>query len=65
MVKLALEHLGAKRLEIRCDARNAASCRVAERCGFELEGVLHQCQRDMEGKLCDMRVYAWGMGGRL
>lgn len=35
----AREHLHARRLEIRCDARNTRSSRVAERAGFTLEGV--------------------------
>jgi|SRR5215210_578247 len=33
--------LGARRVEIRCDSRNLASMRVAERAGFLLEGELH------------------------
>jgi len=50
--------LGAVRLEIRSDARNAPSRRVAEKCGFELEGILRRSRRDGEGALADACVYA-------
>ena len=36
----ALDALGAKRVEIRCDPLNRPSARVAERAGFRLEGEL-------------------------
>jgi RimJ/RimL family protein N-acetyltransferase len=55
---MAREVLGAVRLEIRADARNAASRRVAEKCGFELEGVLRRSRRDVDGELADGCVYA-------
>ncbi len=32
------EHLGARRVSLRCDETNTRSQRVAERCGFVLEG---------------------------
>jgi RimJ/RimL family protein N-acetyltransferase len=38
LVDFAGGRLGAKRIEIRCDERNERSRRVAERCGFVLEG---------------------------
>ena len=40
LVRLAFEHLNARRLEIRCDAANERSRRVAEKTGFILEGTL-------------------------
>jgi len=46
------------RLEIRSDARNAASRRVAEKCGFELEGILRRARRNATGELADACVYA-------
>ena len=58
MERLAFDTLGAARVEIRCDDRNVRSWRVAERCGFALEGVLRCNNRNAEGELCDMRVYA-------
>lgn len=51
--------LGAKRLEIRCDARNLRSRRVAERAGFELEATLRQEQRSNDGELSDTLIFAW------
>jgi RimJ/RimL family protein N-acetyltransferase len=55
---MARTALGAVRLEIRSDARNAASRRVAEKCGFELEGVLRRSRRDVTGELADSCMYA-------
>jgi RimJ/RimL family protein N-acetyltransferase len=54
----AFEHLKAQRLEIVTDEENAASRRVAERCGFELEGVMRHQRRDPRGDLRDMCIYA-------
>jgi len=36
----AIEERGAARLQLRADPENVASCRVAEKAGFTLEGVL-------------------------
>ena len=33
-------HLGAQRVEIRCDARNQRSAEIARRLGFQEEGCL-------------------------
>ena len=55
---MAFETLKASRIEIRCDDRNGRSGRVAERCGYTLEGLLHHNARDNAGELCDTRVYA-------
>jgi len=54
----ARDQLGARRLEIGSDARNAPSRRVAEKCGFVLEGILRQARRDNSGALSDACVYA-------
>ena len=58
LVELARTHLAARRLEIACDARNAASRRVAAKCGFELEGIHRRNRRDTAGELADSCVYA-------
>jgi RimJ/RimL family protein N-acetyltransferase len=52
------ERLGARRIEITSDARNAASRRVAEKCGFALEGILRHSRRDASGELADSCMYA-------
>ncbi len=58
LTKLALEDLGAARVEIQCDDKNIKSAQVAERCGYGLEGVLRYHSRDMDGSLRDTRIYA-------
>lgn len=56
--QFAISYLEANRLEIRCDARNVRSAKVAERAGYTLEGVLRKMRRDSTGTLVDMMVYA-------
>lgn len=58
LTALAFDRLAARRLEIRCDARNARSRAVAERCGFELEGVLRNEALGVEGHVRDTAVYS-------
>jgi RimJ/RimL family protein N-acetyltransferase len=53
----AFEHLGAQRVEIRCDARNTRSAAVAERAGYALEARLRHHRRDVHGALCDTLIY--------
>ncbi|MCY4106435.1 MAG: GNAT family N-acetyltransferase [Chloroflexi bacterium] len=48
----------AQRLSIACDASNAASQRVAERCGFAHEARLHHHRRRVDGVLEDTLIYA-------
>jgi len=55
---LAFAALEAERLEIRCSPRNPRSQRVAERCGFSLEGRLRNQTREPSGELRDTLVYA-------
>jgi [ribosomal protein S5]-alanine N-acetyltransferase len=57
VARWALEDLGLHRLEIHHSARNAASCRVAERAGFELEGVMRSALLHEDG-WHDMHVHA-------
>jgi RimJ/RimL family protein N-acetyltransferase len=40
LVSFAVEHYGAKRVEIRCDPLNENSRKIPERLGFVLEGIL-------------------------
>ena len=58
VTRFAIDHLGAERLEIRCDALNLPSNRVAERVGFELEGTLRNGDLRLDGSLEDTRVYS-------
>jgi RimJ/RimL family protein N-acetyltransferase len=58
LTAVAFEKLGAHRVEIRVDDRNDRSWRVAERCGFTLEGTLRHNERAPDGSLRDTRVYA-------
>jgi len=54
----ALDRLAATRVFLTTDDRNIASWRLAERAGFELEGILRNERRDLAGGLRDTRVYS-------
>ena len=54
----AFDSLRMERIEIRTDMRNQRSGGVAERCGFQLEGVLRHNARHVDGTLRDTKVYA-------
>lgn len=58
IVEWASGYLNARRIEIRCDARNLGSRRVAERAGFYLEAVLRQSLPDVGGRPADQLLYA-------
>ena len=58
LARMAFDALGARRVEIRMDSRNACSVRVAERAGFTFEGVLRQDSVDVKGAGRDTRVYS-------
>jgi RimJ/RimL family protein N-acetyltransferase len=58
LLSFAMETLNAARVEIRIDDRNLRSRHVAERAGFELEGVFRNVDRGVDGKLRDMRIYS-------
>jgi RimJ/RimL family protein N-acetyltransferase len=55
---LAFGPLDARRVEIRCDARNLKSRAVAERCGFELDGILRHDALGVDGAPRDTCVYS-------
>lgn len=55
---LAFDRLAARRVEIRCDPRNLKSRAVAQRCGFELEGVLRNDMLGVDGAPRDTAIYA-------
>jgi RimJ/RimL family protein N-acetyltransferase len=54
----ALEHLGAARVFLTTDDLNVPSWKLAERAGFELEGILRHDRRNLAGGLRDTRVYS-------
>ncbi|MNK29038.1 Ribosomal-protein-serine acetyltransferase [compost metagenome] len=58
----AVTYLEAKRLEIRCEANNQASGRVAERAGFTREGILRNASLDEFGGLADIMIFAKAKG---
>jgi RimJ/RimL family protein N-acetyltransferase len=55
---VGFEQLGANRIEIRCDARNSRSRRVAERAGYRLEAELKNDIRAPDGLLRNTLIYA-------
>lgn len=58
LTALAFDRLGARRVEIRSDVRNVKSRAVAERCGFELDGVLRRDVIGVDGAPRDTAVYS-------
>ena len=54
----ALNSLKAKRVELVTDERNASSRAVALRCGFVLEGLLHNKAIRPDGSLSSSYIYA-------
>jgi RimJ/RimL family protein N-acetyltransferase len=58
LTRFAFDALDAQRVEIRMDARNDASQRVAERNGYTFEGVLRADSRTPTGEPRDTRLYA-------
>lgn len=57
LTRAAFERLDANRVEIHCDSRNDRSRRVAERCGFTLEGTLRRDALTTGDKLRDTLIY--------
>ena len=58
LVPVAFGDLHAQRLEIRCDPANERSWRVAERCGFTLEGTLRNDRLTPDGRVTSTRLYS-------
>ncbi|KAA3656664.1 MAG: N-acetyltransferase [Chloroflexi bacterium] len=55
----AFEQLEAKRVEIRCDAKNVRSAAIPQRLGFVLEGTLRNEAVDhITGELRDTMIFA-------
>ncbi len=58
LADFALSCLQARRVALRCDARNDASRRVAERAGFLLESRLRNTSVSADGSVSDELVFA-------
>lgn len=58
LTQMAFEQLRARRVEIRMDDVNLRSRAVAERCGFQLEGILRNDSLTPAGELRSTCVYA-------
>jgi RimJ/RimL family protein N-acetyltransferase len=58
LARFAFDTLGAARVEIHCSHRNQRSLRVAERCGFVLDGRLRNHGRESNGELRDTLIYS-------
>ncbi len=59
ITQMAMQELGARRVEIRCDSNNQKSRRIPERLGFTLEGILRNDAVTADGtSLRDTCIYA-------
>lgn len=57
LTQFCFEHLQMERVEIRCDPRNIASAKVAQRAGYTRLGLLPRAYRDFHGNLTDSEYY--------
>lgn len=57
LLPFSFEVLGLRKLDIRCDVHNLRSQRVAERCGFKIEGVLRNDHTKPDGALVSIVHY--------
>lgn len=58
LTNFAFEHLDANRVEIQCDSKNTKSRAVADRAGYQLEGILRNDELAHDGSLRDTCIYA-------
>jgi RimJ/RimL family protein N-acetyltransferase len=58
IASFAVDTLGARRVEIRCDSLNRRSARVAERAGFRLEGELRNAELGADGEPRNILVFS-------
>ncbi|MGH2369399.1 MAG: GNAT family N-acetyltransferase [Chloroflexota bacterium] len=57
LTQMVFQELGATRVEIRCEGRNARSRKVAERSGFVHEATLRRYGQATDGSLKDLLVF--------
>lgn len=55
MTRFCFEHTELRRLWTKVDVRNAASCRMLEKCGYRREGLVRQGK--MVSTWCDYYIY--------
>lgn len=58
LVDFAFASLGVARVEVVTDEENTGSRKIAERCGFQLEGTLRNERRASDGSLRNTCIYA-------
>lgn len=58
LTRVGFGTIGLRRMEIRCDADNTRSRRVAEAVGYQMEGRLRQQDRKPNGELRDTLVFS-------
>lgn len=58
MLDWGFDEWGWERLTWKCDVRNVASARVAEKCGMLREATLRSAMLDVDGNRCDDFLYA-------
>lgn len=58
LAQFAFTHIGAVRVELITDEENHASRRLAERCGFKLDGILRNERRAPDGILRNTCIYS-------
>ena len=58
ITRFAFETLNARRVEIRCDARNERSAAVARRAGYVQDGTLRHDDMDIEGNPRSTHIYS-------
>jgi RimJ/RimL family protein N-acetyltransferase len=57
LIRWTFDEIGFDRIELTHSVRNSASCRVAAKCGFPLEGTLRSAGRHHDGRH-DMHLHA-------
>jgi RimJ/RimL family protein N-acetyltransferase len=58
VTQMTFDVFGARRIEVHTDSTNHRSRRVAERAGYELEGILKNNNRDPADRVYDNCMYA-------
>jgi ribosomal-protein-serine acetyltransferase len=59
VMSMLRDTLKMRRVQLRTDSRNTKSRSVAERAGFQLEGILRNDSKLTDGKLRDTCMFSW------